>query len=244
MKKSWLSISSKFEELNKRERWLVACALFAVVFVVINSLLISPVVARQKIMSTELATDQAQIQNLTQQISVYTNQSVIDPDASNKQRISELNSQLNTLETQLSGLQNTLISPDKMPELLRSLLKKNGKLQLVELKTLPTKGLLEAESADKNTAASTAPPTENNNTNKVDASKPDSPVFKHGVEITVEGQYLDLLEYVSDLEKMPWHVLWSKAALNEEQPVSNVWPTNRLKLTVYTLSLDKTWLSI
>ena len=244
MKKSWLSISSKFEALNKRERWLVACALFAVVFVVINSLLISPVVARQKIMSTELATDQAQIQNLNQQISVYTNQAVIDPDAINKQRKSELNSQLNTLETQLSGLQNTLISPDKMPELLRSLLKKNGKLQLVELKTLPTKGLLEAESADKNTAASTAPPTENNNTNKVDASKPDSPVFKHGVEITVEGQYLDLLEYVSDLEKMPWHVLWSKAALNEEQPVSNVWPTNRLKLTVYTLSLDKTWLSI
>ena len=241
MKKSWLSISSKFEALNKRERWLVACALFAVVFVVINSLLISPVVARQKIISTELATDQTQIQTLNQQVSAYTNQAVIDPDASNKQRINELNSQLNTLETQLSGLQNTLISPDKMPELLRSLLKKNGKLQLVELKTLPTKGLLEAESADKNTTAS---PTDNNNTNKADASKPDSPVFKHGVEITVEGHYLDLLEYVSDLEKMPWHVLWSKAALNEEQPVSNVWPTNRLKLTVYTLSLDKTWLSI
>ena len=241
MKKSWLSLSSKFEALNRRERWMVACALFAVVFVVINSLLISPVVARQKIISTELATDQTQIQTLNQQVSAYTNQAVIDPDASNKQRISELNSQLNTLETQLSGLQNTLISPDKMPELLRSLLKKNGKLQLVELKTLPTKGLLEAESADKNTTAS---PTDNNNTNKADASKPDSPVFKHGVEITVEGHYLDLLEYVSDLEKMPWHVLWSKAALNEEQPVSNVWPTNRLKLTVYTLSLDKTWLSI
>lgn len=241
MKKSWLSLSTKFNALNRRERWMVACALFAVVFAAINSLLISPVLARQKVISSELATDQAQIQNLTQQISVYTNLAVIDPDASNKQRFTELNSHLKTLENQLSGLQNTLISPDKMPELLRSLLKKNGKLQLVELKTLPTKGLLEAESVDKNTAAS---PAENNSTNKLDTGKQDSPVFKHGVEITVEGHYLDLLEYVSDLEKMPWHVLWSKAALNEEQPVSNVWPTNRLKLTVYTLSLDKTWLSI
>lgn len=242
MNKSWLSLCTKFYTLNRRERWIVACALFAVVLAAINSLLISPVLARQKVINSELATDQAQIKNLSQQISAYTNQAVIDPDASNKQRITELNSHLKTLETQLSGLQNTLISPDKMPELLRSLLKKNGKLQLVKLKTLPTKGLLEAESADKNTA--TASPTDSNSTNKVDAGKQDSPVFKHGVEITVEGHYLDLLEYVSDLEKMPWHVLWSKAALNEEQPVSNVWPTNRLKLTVYTLSLDKTWLSI
>ncbi|MDI1361648.1 MSHA biogenesis protein MshJ [Methylotenera sp.] len=241
MKKSWLSLSTKFNALNRRERWMVACALFAVVFAAINSLLISPVLARQKVISSELATDQAQIQNLTQQISVYTNLAVIDPDASNKQRFTELNSHLKILENQLSGLQNTLISPDKMPELLRSLLKKNGKLQLVELKTLPTKGLLEAESVDKNTVAS---PAENSSTSKLDTGKQDSPVFKHGVEITVEGHYLDLLEYVSDLEKMPWHVLWSKASLNEEQSVSNVWPTNRLKLTVYTLSLDKTWLSI
>ena len=230
--------------MNRRERWMVACALFAVVFATINSLLISPVLARQKTINSELATNQAQIQNLTQQITAYNNQAMIDPDASNKQRITELNSHLKTLEMQLSGLQNTLISPDKMPELLRSLLKKNGKLQLIELKTLPTKGLFEAESTDKNTAASAVSTTENNNTNKVDTVKQDSPVFKHGVEITVEGHYLDLLEYVSDLEKMPWHVLWSKAALNEELPIGNVWPTNRLKLTVYTLSLDKTWLSI
>lgn len=243
MKKSWLSLSSKFDALNRRERWMVACALFAVVFAAINSLLISPVLARQKVISSELAIDQAQIQSLTQQISAYTNQAVIDPDTSNKQRITELNSHLKALEAELSGLQNTLISPDKMPELLRSLLKKNGKLQLVELKTLPVRGLLEAESADKNTAALTAA-AENNSANKLENGKQDSPVFKHGVEITVEGHYLDLFEYVSDLEKMPWHVLWSKAALNEEQPIGNVWPTNRLKLTVYTLSLDKTWLSI
>jgi MSHA biogenesis protein MshJ len=55
---------------------------------------------------------------------------------------------------------------------------------------------------------------------------------------------LDLLDYVSQLEQMPWHVLWSKAALNEEQNPAVMWPANRLKLTVYTLSLDKTWLSI
>jgi MSHA biogenesis protein MshJ len=244
LNKYWLSLSSKFEALNTRERWMVTCALFIVVFAVINSLLISPVLSRQKVLNSELAADQAQLQGLSEQINAYANQAVIDPDAPNKQRISELNMQLKTLETQLSGLQNTLISPDKMPELLRSLLKKNGKLKLVELKTLPAKDILDADTEDKIVATPTSATTENNDAQKNVAKKQDSAVFKHGVEITVEGRYLDLLDYVSQLEQMPWHVLWSQAALNEEQNPATTWPANRLKLTVYTLSLDKTWLSI
>lgn len=244
MKEAWLNLSSKFEALNTRERWMVTGALFVVVFAVVDSLLISPVLTRQKILFSELAADQAQIQGLTQQINAYANQAVIDPDAPNKQRMAELNFQLKTLEAQLSGLQNTLISPDKMPNLLRSLLKKNGKLKLIELKTLPTKGLLDADTEDKGVTSANAGNNDSNATQKNVAMKQDSTVFKHGVEITVEGRYLDLLDYVSELEQMPWHVLWSKAALNEEQNPAPTWPTNRLTLTVYTLSLDKTWLSI
>jgi MSHA biogenesis protein MshJ len=223
---------------------MVTCALFVVVFAVINSLLLSPVLARQKVLNSELAADQAQIQGLTEQINAYANQVVIDPNATNKQHITELNTQLKTLETQLSSLQNTLISPDKMPELLRSLLKKNGKLKLIELKTLPARGLLEADTEDKSVSPTASALTEANGKLKNIVNKQDSAVFKHGVEITVEGRYLDLLDYVSQLEQMPWHVLWSKAALNEEQNPAVMWPANRLKLTVYTLSLDKTWLSI
>lgn len=235
-------MSGKFEALNKRERWMVACALLVVVFAVFNSVLISPVLSRQKIMMNELSADQAQIQSLSAQINAFANQAVIDPDASNKQRIVELNTHLKSLDTQLSGLQNTLISPDKMPELLRSLLKKNGKLKLIELKTLPTQNLLETET--KIATDATATTTESNHAQNDATSKQQSPVFKHGVEITVEGKYLDLMNYVSDLEQMPWHVLWSKAALNEELTLTIAWPTNRLKLTVYTLNLDKDWLSI
>ncbi|HNV89030.1 MAG TPA: MSHA biogenesis protein MshJ [Methylotenera sp.] len=222
MKHSWKIIGSKFEALNLRERWMVACALLVVVYAAINMLLLGPVLERQKILNRELEADQLQIQDLNQQIGEFSRQPVIDPDAQNKQHIAELQSHLQLLETRLSDLQTTLISPDKMPELLRSLLKKNGNLKLIELKTLPVKGLLE----------SSAESTEQ-------APKQDVPVFKHGVEITIEGRYLDLLEYVTELEKMPWHVLWSKAALNAEH-----YPDSQLTLTVYTLSLDQTWLSI
>lgn len=234
---SWLSATSKFEALNKRERWLVFFTLLFVVYAVINTLLLNPALTRQKAITAELNSDQSQIQQLQQQLTALNSQNIVDPDAPNKQRISELQSSLQHLESQLSSMQSTLISPEKMPELLRSLLKKNGKLKLIELKTLPTKGLLESVFTE---TSNTVAPAQNNSQTPVKIKSAEVPVYKHGVEITVEGRYLDLLEYVSVLEKMPWHVLWSKAALNVDPHTQ----LSQLKLTVYTLSLDQTWLSI
>lgn len=208
---------------------MVACALFATVIFILNTLLLKPTLARQQSIRAELVADEAQIQSLTQELNLLLGMPVIDPDAQNRQRVSALQSRLNLLESDLSGLQATLISPEEMPQLLRNLLKKNTALKLIALETLPATSLIEHES----TALDPSAPVINvANTNT-------PPVFKHGVEITIEGHYLDLLEYIADLEKMPWHVLWSKVNLNAEN-----YPDSHLTLTVYTLSLDKNWLSI
>ena len=243
MKKTWITISAKFESLNQRERWMVTCALFVTAFALIDSLLISPVLTHQKILNSEIAADEAQIHELTQQMNAFANKPVIDPDAPNRKHIADLSTLLKVQDAELNSLQTTLISPEKMPELLRSLLKKNGNLKLIALKTLPTKGLLEDDSDEKNATTPTDSATESATVHASQSNKADAPVFKHGVKITVEGHYLDLVEYVSELEKMPWHVLWRKAALNTD-PTASTWPDNRLTLTVYTLSLDKTWLTL
>lgn len=241
---SWASITQKFEALNQRERWLVFGALLVVVYAIINMLFLESVISQKKLLTNEIASNQTQISTLKQQLDQYAGLSINDPDAQNKQRIKTLQVSLNSLEHEINNLQTTLINPDKMPALLRSLLKKNSHLKLVELKTLPTTGLLdEASSNDPITAVVTSEQA-NINAVKTTSEAYIAPVFKHGVEITLEGPYLDLLAYVSELEKMPWHVLWSKASLNTEQPNQTQWPTNRLKLTVYTLSLDQAWLSI
>lgn len=229
MKQAWLTISTKFEALNKRERWMVTCALFALVFFILNTLLLKPILTRQQSISAELTTENAQIESLSQELNLISATPAIDPDAQNRQRISALQSQLKSLETDLNGLKTTLVSPEEMPLLLRNLLKKNNALKLISLKTLPATHLIENESKDKEAKDTVV--------KVADANNP--PVFKHGVEITIEGRYLDLLEYISDLEKMPWHVLWSKVNLNAEN-----YPDTQLTLTVYTLSLDENWLSI
>lgn len=227
----WSSLSSKFDALNNRERLMVFGASALVVYTAINMLLISPLeISKQRFLS-EVSTDQSVILDLQQQVGLLKNKQPIDPNASNKQRISSLEIELAAIDTAKNQLDITLISPDKMPELLRDLLAKNGKLKLIALNTLPTQNLLAQP------VATSELPTAEQSTNQEEQLE--NPVFKHVVEITIEGRYLDLLEYVSTIEKMDWHVLWNKAELS-----TKAYPNNQLKLTVYTLSLDKAWLSI
>jgi MSHA biogenesis protein MshJ len=225
----WQTITTKFEVLNKRERLMVTCAIFAAVLFLFNVLLLGPTLKRQQLVSSELTTDNARIEAMQQELDLLSSTPVNNPDSQNRQRLSALQSQLKLLERDLNGLQSTLISPEEMPLLLRNILKKNNSLKLIALKTLPAKSLLENESANITDKEAVINVADNQN----------APVFKHGVEITIEGRYLDLLEYISDLEKMRWHVLWSKVNLNAEN-----YPNTQLTLTVYTLSLDKNWLSI
>ncbi|MDO9150384.1 MAG: MSHA biogenesis protein MshJ [Methylotenera sp.] len=226
----WSLLSSKFGALNNRERLMVFGASALVVYTTVNMLLISPLAISKQRLLSEISTDQSVISDLQQQVDLLNSKQPIDPNAHNKQHISALESELAAIDTAKNQLEITLISPDKMPELLRDLLAKNGKLKLIALNTLPTQYLL------------AQPTTTNLPTTQLalnQEGQQENPVFKHVVEITIEGRYLDLLDYVSTIEKMDWHVLWNNAELS-----TKTYPNNQLKLTVYTLSLDKAWLSI
>jgi MSHA biogenesis protein MshJ len=59
------------------------------------------------------------------------------------------------------------------------------------------------------------------------------------VEITVKGNYQNLLNYLNALEKLPVKMFWGKMEL-----VAGEYPVSTMKLTLYTLSLDKTWLIV
>ena len=166
MMQYWQLISNKFETRNNRERWMICCALLVVVYAIINALFLSPVITRQKAITSEIQADQLQIQSLKLQLNEFSQKNIVDPDTQNKERIAALRSSLLQLEVQLSGLQTTLVTSDKMPALLRSLLKKNGRLKLVELKTLPTKGLIETPTNEVSNAKPISVLPEQNNTNK------------------------------------------------------------------------------
>lgn len=127
-------------------------------------------------------------------------------------------------------MQNGLVAPERIAPLLETILKSNGKLQLVSMKTLPVSPVREGSpTAAKVEPAAAVPP----------AVPPIALLYRHGVEISVRGNYLDMVNYMDALEAMPTQLFWGRAELAVEE-----YPDSRLTLTLYTLSLDRKWIKL
>lgn len=221
----------RLDGMSLRERVMIFLMLAGVLVALSMTFVLDPLVSQQKQLSQKLAQSQAQTEALETQMQVLTEASKIDPDASNKMRLALLEEQRKNAIEVLSGARQGLVGADRMVQLLQELLGQNSKLKLVGIKTLPVTSLLEEK---PNTTE----------TKTADADKKASPLsalglYRHGVEISVEGSYPELLAYMAALERMPWRVHWSSASLATQD-----YPTSRLTLTLFTLSLDKTWLSV
>jgi MSHA biogenesis protein MshJ len=104
---------------------------------------------------------------------------------------------------------------------------KNRKVQLISLRNLPGTSLSPGAGAPTGAAGGPARPGGARE------------VFRHTVELSVSGGYFDLLDYLAALERMPQRVFWDGFELSVAQ-----YPQSVLKLTIYTLSLEKSWLTV
>jgi MSHA biogenesis protein MshJ len=143
-------------------------------------------------------------------------------------------------------MQKGLVPPERIAPLLEAILRANGRLKLVSLKTLPVTTLTDG-STPKPAPGAPAPA---NGTPATAPAAPAAPVpppvgkspdllYRHGVELTVRGSYLDMVDYMKALESLPTQLFWGKAQLDAEE-----YPNVRLTLTLYTLSLDPKWMKL
>lgn len=230
MMRNWQQLVTKFEALNLRERVLIAVMVNVGLAAAINSALLEPMARQQKKMTPVVVQQQSQAAAMEAQLKALKQTLGSGPDAAGRARLAMLNRELAEIDISLGGVQKKLVAPDNMARLLEDILNRNRQLRLVGLKTLPLAPLLERKEkeggAAPQPAAAPQPPVE-------------QVVYKHGVEITLQGSYPDLLRYLTELEGLPWRMYWATAEFRVEQ-----YPQARLTLVVYTLSLDKTWLSV
>lgn len=230
MKRYWELACAKIDELSLRERAIIFAAAVFVVISLLNSLLLDPLMAKQKILSAQVVQQQEKMKQLRAQMQNLVQAKQDDEKSPLRDRLTQLKQQLQDQDGYMQSRRDHLIAPDKMADLLKQVLSKNGGLQLIELKTLPTSLLIEK------------PPTENDTKQPAVAESADhdqKQIFKHGVQISVRGGYLDLLRYVSALERMPTQMFWGEVSLSVDG-----YPNSVLTLTLYSLSLDKIWLTV
>lgn len=231
-KQQWQNLAERVDAMSLRERALIFLAAALVLVTLVNTLLIDPLLSRQRMLSQQIVQAQTRTNILQAQIQAMVTAQNADPDAALRARMQQLQQELASADTTLLDFQSGLVPPRQMPAMLKDILLRNRALRLVSLKTLPPQNLAAAaQTATAQTSPGQTAPGQN--------PAQQAAMFRHGVEITVEGSYADLLRYLTAMESSPWRMFWGKADLKADS-----YPKATLTLTLYTLSLDKAWLAI
>lgn len=238
----WKQWSAKFAALSRRERAIVAAtAIFGGGFLIFNfgvePLLLKSTRAAQaeSAARTELIQQQARLLELKAQS---------DPDAANQQRLVQARQKMAAIGERLAAFEAGMVPPARMQAFLEGLLAKNRAIELLSLKTLPVT-LVGAEiPGQKNEAAAVTPAPTSVEAGKEAAAQGATSalaegIYQHGIEIRMAGSYNDLLNYLAELERMPQRLMWNSVSLTVEK-----YPRNIMVLRVYTLSLDRSWLTV
>ena len=211
-----VAATEKFDRLSLRERVFVLAALLIVLVGCLNVLLISPVDVRRKALLQEVTNLGSQIALTDSGVEAATS---ADPTHGTAAQLETLQKQLQGIDSQLLAESAGMVPPDHMAEAIQDVLRLQHGVVLVSLRNLPPTRL-PAESPPENSGEDRRP-------------------YVHAIELVVEGRYLDVLEYVQALEKLPWHFLWRHLEITATH-----YPVNRVRLELATLSPDGDWMGL
>ncbi|MFC5510209.1 hypothetical protein ACFPOU_03590 [Massilia jejuensis] len=231
MKDRLARLATRVDALTLRERVLLFAAVAATCVFHMHFFGLGPMFAKQDALRKQIVQQQNNLAGIDDEIRAKVLASQVDPDAPTRARIAAVRAELDGLATSLRAMQHGLVPPERMAPLVEAILRANGRLQLVSMRTLAVEPVL--GTARPRAAAAPAPAPESA------GAKPDALLYRHGVEVTVRGNYLDMVGYMGALESMPTQLFWGRAQLDAE-----TWPSSRLTLTLYTLSLDAKWMKL
>ncbi|ALK97071.1 hypothetical protein AB595_21905 [Massilia sp. WF1] len=239
MKQRLLQLAARIDALSQRERVLVFAAVLALLAFVGQSVLLGPVQRKQDLLKSRIEQQRASLAETEAAIARKVAEAEVDPDQSVRGRLSAVRADTARMSERMREMQSGLVPPERIAPLLEAILRANGRLKLVSMQTLPVGSLNElGADADRTRDGAAAAPEAARPAAVQPARQPDL-LFRHGVELTVRGSYLDMVDYMGALEALPTQLFWGKAQLQVEQ-----YPTVRLTLTLYTLSLDPKWMKL
>jgi MSHA biogenesis protein MshJ len=257
MKRQWLQFAARVEALQPRERLMAFGAVIVVVVYLASALVFGPLARKEAALRSTLQQQVVTLDGIDAEITAKARAYANDPNEALRKRLGDVRAETARTSEELRTMQKGLVPADRIAPLLETILRANGRLKLVSLKTLPATTLSDvaaAPAAAPATPAATpaASPAPGVATPAIATPAATTPgvatppvvkapdlLYRHGVELTLRGSYLDMVDYMHALETLPTQLFWGKAQLDAED-----YPNVRLTLTLYTLSLDPKWMKL
>lgn len=217
MNKYWLEWSSRVAALEVRERVIVLVALLVVGLFIWGQFVFAPLQDRHKRAANTLNSLKQQQADLGQQLVLLEQRLADDPNRELRTQQANLQKQLVGMRSQIENQLSGLIAPEKMADVLRSMLHEQEQLKLISLKNLPVEPFHQSEGELK---------------------EGETALFSHSMELVLDGEYFDVLGYIKRLESLKG---FNWQTLNYE--VIN-YPKARVTLKISTLSLEEDWIGV
>jgi MSHA biogenesis protein MshJ len=231
-----------FLTLKARERLGATFALAVGIYFLMDLTLIAPLEKERKQLQADLTAKQVEVSGVTAEVTVAITKLSADPNAAARQQLAKLRATASEVSRFLAQADE---QPRQVGALLRQALAGAPGLTLVSLKTLPVTTIYEAKkdpqpdpsSATKLAQTGKLPPAAKSvqapDPKKAEAVIAMRSVYRHGIELTVKGNYLALLPYLEQLQSQ--RLLWGDADLSVTG-----YPDSTLRLTIYTLGRQPT----
>jgi MSHA biogenesis protein MshJ len=193
-----------------RERWLTIAVALCAFLAALDVGLLQPQRAESKKLAREVDAAQARLQ----QVQTLAAQQASEGESELRQRRASLEQRRARALQVIGEAQIDLIAPHEMTRQLEAILVRHPTLRIMGMNSSSPKPLVE------NAAGNAA-------------------IFQHGLEVQIEGPYLDLLGYLDALERAPYRLYWREL---EIKVGTTGMPVTRL--VFFTLSRESAWLRL
>jgi MSHA biogenesis protein MshJ len=156
---------------------------------------------------------------LGEQLAEVQSQTIRDPNAPVRERISSLNNELASLDNQLQQQTSQLVPANQMANMLEGVLEKSKGITLIELSSIAPSPIYLSKVVEGQ------------------VRQPD--LYRHGVKLILEGGYFDIYEYLQTLESLSWQFFWTKFDYQVD-----AYPKGKIELEIYTLSTSKAFIGV
>lgn len=257
----WRQLSTYIDGRTQRERGMLLGVAAAVLVAGVQIAVLGPLERKGALLRTQVTQSASAAAVVNDDIARRVADAGKDPNRLVRDKLEATRGDNARMRDALRTVQKGLVPPERIAPLLESILRANGRLKLVSLKSLPVETIDPGKDAGKGTGDAGKPPPPASAQGIVDAvaahasaqpaaaaaaavadaKAPGAGVvlYRHGVELTVRGGYLDMVDTMTALEGLPSQLFWGRAQLDVD-----AYPSAQLTLTLYTLSLDPKWMKI
>jgi len=220
MKTDLLKLRSRFEKLSRREKIFVLLAFLGVICLGWESLLLKPAQARHKALENRIAQVRGTIAEFELQRDAILARGDSDPNAENRQILARLKNEDARMERRLSELATELIAPREVSRVLRGLLRDGAGPELLHLENLPAEEL----------AGQGEPEAQGQEVPRI---------YRHPLQMEFAGTFQEALIYLKAVENLKDPIFWDELELEVQE-----YPRCRIRLRVFTLSLERRWIGV